>query len=258
MSTVEINYRSYTVRLGPLSSALYQEASWAGDGYPAWQMFADELEALLGFAKDSRVLEMYRKELRGRANQRDSAIEELRVAKVLSDNGFPVIQWRPIGLAPKEGEFLVRGPDHAEIFVEVKSPGWEGEISEEERRAGRLQQPKYLGTDAFFANSGASVRFAVDKAYAKFDPKRSNLLVVADDLLFPLAYESSFWARDALYWDDGKFNTKAYTNLGGVGFLVKQQQNDRVWAEMRLFLNPHALVPLPDSIVQVFNGCVLT
>ncbi len=258
MGTIDLNYGSYSVRLGPLSSSIYQGAPWAGDGYPAWQMFADELESLLVFANEAGVLQMYRKELRGRANQRDSAIEELRVAKLLSDQGFAVVQWRPVGLAPKEGEFLVRGPDAAEVFVEVKSPGWESEIPEGERRTGRLQQPKYLRTEAFFANSGAGVRFAVDKAYAKFDPKRANLLVVADDLLFPLAYESSFWAQDALYWDDGKFTTNAFANLGGVGFVVKQQKNDRAWAEMRLFLNPHARVPLPDSIVKAFNGCVLT
>lgn len=258
MTTIDINYGSYAVRLGPLSSAMYEGAPWAGDGYPAWQMFADEFESLLTFANQSGVLEMYRKELRGRPSQRDSALEELRVANLLNQKGFMIVQWRPVGLTPKEGEFLIRGPDAAEILVEVKSPGWESEISEEERRAGRLKQPKYLGTDAFYANSGAGVRFAIEKAYPKFDPTRRNLLVVADDLLFPLGHESSFWARDALYWDDGKFTSNAYENLGGVGFLAKQQRNERAWAEMRLFLNPYALMPLPATFVQTFEGCVLT
>lgn len=255
--TIDINYGSYVVRLGPLSSAIYDGAPWAGDGYPAWQMFADELELLLAFAARAGVLEMYSKELRGRASQRDSAIEELRVANLLKLNGFPITQWRPVGLPPKEGEFLVRGTDGAEIFVEVKSPGWESEITAEERHAGRLQQPKYRGTEAFYGNSSAGVRFAIDKAYPKFDPKRVNVLVVADDLLFPLGYESSFWVRDALYRDDGKFTTGAYESLGGVGFLVKQQRDERAWAEMRLFLNQHALRPLPTAFVTTFDGCVL-
>lgn len=255
--TIDINYGSYVVRLGPLSSAVYDGAPWAGDGYPAWQMFADELELLLAFAARAGVLEMYCRELRGRASQRDSAIEELRVGNLLERNGFPITRWRPVGLSPKEGEFLVRSTGGAEIFVEVKSPGWEGEITPEERHAGRLQQPKYRGTETFYGNSSARVRFAIDKAYPKFDPKRFNLLVVADDLLFPLGYESSFWARDALYWDGGMFTTNAYENLGGVGFLVKQQGDERAWAEMCLFLNQHALRPLPGAFVTAFGGCAL-
>jgi hypothetical protein len=220
-------------------------------------MFADELEDLLALAESAGVLGMYSKELRGRANQRDSAIEELRVAKVLSDKAFPVVEWRPIGSGPKEGEFLVRDPDGVGIFVEVKSPGWESEVSQEERLAGRLNEPKYRDAEAFYGNSGRGVRFAMDKAYAKFHPANCNLLVVADDLMFPLGIESSFWARDALYWENGKFTDQSYENLGGVGFLVKQQKNYRAWCEMKLFLNPYARVSLPSSLVSAFEGCVL-
>ena len=64
-------------------------------------------------------------------------------------------------------------------------------------------------------------------------------------------------ARDALYWEGGKFTNAAYENLGGVGFLVKQQRNYHVWAEMKLFLNPYALVPLPPLLVDAFGGRVL-
>ena len=256
--TIEIDYGyGCVVRLGPFSSAIYHGARWAGDGYPSHQMFADEFESLLEFAHSCGVLTTYTTELRGRAAQRDSALEELRVGKLLSDAGFPIVEWRPIGLQPKEGEFLVRGSDDADIFVEVKSPGWESEVSQEDRLAGRLRQPKYRGTEAFYGNSGAGVRFAVDKAYPKFHPARRNLLVVADDLLVPLGFESSLWARDALYWEGGKFTDPTYENLGGVGFLIKQQENYRAWSEMRLFLNPHARVPLPSGLVETFDGCVL-
>jgi hypothetical protein len=149
---MKLDYGRYAVELGPLSSDLYDGAPWAGDGFPARQIFADELERLLDFAHFSGVLDLYRKELRGRAHQRDSALEELRVADLLAEKGFPVIVWRPVGRAPKEGEFLVRGRDGLDIFVEVKSPGWESEISNEERLAGRLRHPKYQKTEAFYAN----------------------------------------------------------------------------------------------------------
>ena len=256
--TLTLNYGyGCIVHLGQLSASIYDGAPWAGDGYPSHQMFADELELLLSFAESEGVLAMYRKELRGRASQRDSALEELRVANVLHDRGFGVTKWRPVGQAPKEGEFLVRGSDGVDIFVEVKSPGWEMELTEEERLAGRLMQPKYMNTEAFFGNSGAGVRFAVAKAHSKFHPDPANLLVVADDMKFPLGVESSFWARDSLYWEGGKFTDSRYENLGGVGFVVKQQQNGRAWAEMKLFLNSHTRVPLPALFVQAFGGCVL-
>jgi hypothetical protein len=252
---IEIDYGSgCVVRLGPKASAIYDGAQWAGGGYPSHQMFADELECLLEFAASGGVLSMYSKELRGRANQRDSALEELRVGKLLSDSGFPVVEWRPVGLAPKEGEFVVRGEDGIGIFVEVKSPGWEGEVSEAERAAGRLVEAKYSGHEAFYGNGGAKVEFAIEKAYPKFHPANHNLLVIADDLFVPLGIASSLWAGDALYWDKGKFSDNTYENLAGVGFLVKQQKNYRTWSEMKLFLNPHARVPLPPLIVGVFGG----
>jgi len=258
MNLIEINYGPYVVRLGPHSTRIYDGAGWAGDGYPAWQMFANELERLLEFAHRCGVLSMYERELRGRPSQRDSALEELRVAHLLDAEGFIVVRWRPVGLAPKEGEFLVRGPDGVDVFVEVKSPGWAMELTQEERLAGRLRQPKYSGTEPFYANSGAGAAFAVEKAYPKFNPALPNLLVVADDLRFPLGHESDYWTRQALYWSDGKFTTPRYENLGGVGFLVKRQRGERAWAEMKLFLNTHAVVPLPRPLVAAFDGTVLT
>ncbi|MDP9191551.1 MAG: hypothetical protein M3P06_07595 [Acidobacteriota bacterium] len=254
---MHIDYGRYRVELGPLSEGIYSGVSWTGDGYPAWQMFADELERLLCFARDEGVLEMYRTELRGRANQRDSAIEELRVAYLLNQKGFRVQQWRPVGLSPREGEFQVCGADNQPIFVEVKSPGWESELSQEERLTGRLAEPKYRATEASFADGGSSVIFAIDKAYPKFDPQQRNLLVVADDLFFPLEFQSSLAARNALYWDDGKFTDRRYENLAGVGFLEKKQSSDTVWSEMKLFLNPYAGTPLPESIIAAFGGVML-
>jgi hypothetical protein len=41
------------------------------------------------------------------------------------------------------GEYLIDTPEGQHVFVEVKSPGWEGELSDEERTAGRAKQPKY-------------------------------------------------------------------------------------------------------------------
>jgi hypothetical protein len=254
---MNIDYGAYVVQLGSLSAAIYQQAKWAGDGYPARQTWADELEALLDFAKANNVFEMYSHELLAKRNQRDAAIDELRVAYLLTSRGFGVSRWRPVGLARKEGEFLVAGPDGADVFVEVKRRGWEGEVSGDERLAGRLKQPKYRQTEAFWGDSSGAVTGAIKKAYDKFAPANRNLLVVSDDLMFPLAIESDFWARQALYWDDGKFTSSVCENLGGVGFLVKEEDYDHAWCEMLLYLNPYALQLLPPSLVATFNGRVL-
>jgi hypothetical protein len=249
-----INHGSYQVQLGRLVSDIYARAPWAGDGYPAWQKFADEFERLLQFAENNGVLPMYTKELCARAAQRDSAIEELRVAMLIADAGFSIGTWRPAGLGTREGEFLVRTRAGETVFVEVKSPGWEGQISANDRAAGRLKQPKYRDTEAFWVNNGPPLAYAVEKAYPKFAPSSANLLVISDDLHFPLGFGTSLWVVQALYSDGGKFVDTRYENLGGIGIVVKQQTYDRAWCEMQLFVNPFARMQLPREFLKVFGA----
>jgi len=40
------------------------------------------------------------------------------------------------------------------------------------------------------------------------------------------------WAELRSILDDGKFTTNAFANIGGVDFVIKQQQNDRAWADL--------------------------
>ncbi|HUP63066.1 MAG TPA: hypothetical protein VNA69_21925 [Thermoanaerobaculia bacterium] len=251
---MNIKYGAHIVTLGPLSESVYQRAKWAGDGYPAHQIYADELETLLQFAQSNGVLSMYVTELLAKPGQRDAAVAELRVAYLLAEKGFGVVEWRPVGLAPKRGEFLVAGLDARPVFVEVKRRGWEGEVSEEERLAGRLEQPKYRWTEVFWGDSTGAVTGAIEKAYPKFAPENCNLLVIVDDLMFPLGVESDLWARQALYWDDGKFTNADHELLGGVGFAVKKETSQRTWYEMLLYLNPHATTQLPGTFVSAFGG----
>jgi hypothetical protein len=260
---VEIRFGRYTVKVGPLLSTVIDRAGWAGkDGFPAWQFFADEIERVLSFAAARGMFEMYLPELTGRTpSQRDSALAELRVAYFLDRNGFTISEWRPVGLAPKEGEFLARCPSGAEVFVEVKSPGWESELTQEQRLSGRLAEPKYINGEARYADNSPAITFAVEKAYPKFSPVRHNLLVVADDLFLSMEYYPSMWARRALYDSpDGKFATPAFERLGGVGLFWVKQQREQIWYEMPLFLNPFATEPtqLPDEFALAFHGRILT
>src|SRR5271157_4025019 len=166
-------------QLGPLGSALKTGARWT-DEYPAWQKYANELEALLQFTKASGQFPQYLGALQGSNSQRDSALEELRVAYHLEQNGFTVTEWRPVGDAGNEGEFMVRGRSNRSVFVEVKSPGWEGELTVEQRRSGRLNYPKYINGEGG----------AVDLPSTK--PTRSSEMTSPIYLSWPMI-SSSVW-----------------------------------------------------------------
>jgi hypothetical protein len=250
------------VRLGPLTLSVLNGARWKGqDQYPAFQVYADECEALLEFAKAQEQFERYFADLTASRRQRDAALGELRVAYHLEQNGFEIVQWKPVGLAPKEGEFLIRGPAGVETFVEVKGPGWQSELSDEEIKAGRTKQPKNLHLEARAIAPWQAIQFAVEKAYGKFAPGTPNLLVIADDLFVSLQYGTEMMASMALYEKhyQGRFTVPDYQRLAGAGVFWLEPSGGLVKYEMKLFLNPFAVAaPLPKDLIKAFNGQVLT
>jgi hypothetical protein len=69
------------------------------------------------------------------------------------------------------------------MSVEVKSPGWEAELTETERMAGRAKLPK---CQVGIIEGGAAgpvqvIRQAVEKARAKFSGTQPSLVAVSDD-----------------------------------------------------------------------------
>jgi hypothetical protein len=249
----------FAIELGTLTTAIYDRAEWkTEDEYPSWQLFADEAEKLLSFALSRGVFEMYLPELTRRASQRDSALNELRAAFFFDKNGFPVTEWRPVGEPPKEGEFAIRCPSGESIFVEVKSPGWEMELSQAERLAGRTKEPKYQNGEGLMIANEDAITFAVEKAYPKFSATTSNLLVVADDLFVSLEHGTEIWADAALYDPrrGGKFTSSSYERLGGVGCFWWSSKSDQMQYEMPLLVNPLVLpsCALPSVFVQEFRG----
>jgi hypothetical protein len=228
------------------------------DQFPSHQTWADEVERVLNFAQAKGQFEKYLPKLRGNARQRNSALAELRVAFFLFRNQFPVVEWEPIGANNREGEFTIRTPAGANIFVEVKSPSWEGELSDEERASGRKQIGKYLYAETRSIAPWERVQFAVNKAYGKFRSDTSNLLIIADDLFVSLEHGSEMQADLALFGqrNGGYFTNASKENLGGVGFFWVKNNLVEVWYEMKLFLNPHALplVALPEQFARAFNA----
>src|SRR5262245_36757117 len=143
----------------PRLYAASQGAKWVGeDGYPADPGVADENEEWLELV-ETRLgqagLDHYTNKLRTQqAAKRDEFLVELAAAYFLDTHcGLPIAGLEPAGAGGKTGEFLFGLPDGRKMFVEAKSPGWEGEVEEEEKRKrvgtrphGRLPrvaQPKY-------------------------------------------------------------------------------------------------------------------
>lgn len=257
---MKTNLHNTEIPLGPLTSTVMDRAHWAlEDEFPSSQLWADEIEKVLNFAEVHGQFERYLSDITASTSQRDSAIAELRVAFFFHRNQFGIVQWKPIGQHSKEGEFLVRGRSCVETFVEVKNPGWEGQLSEAELKAYRHRQPKYLNGDFRSIASWERIQFAVDKAYEKFSPDKPNLLVIVDDLFVSLKYNTEIHAKRALYGINraGCFTSSIYQNLGGVGIFWVENSQKEIFYEMKLFLNPYAHdASLPDDLRQRFRGKV--
>lgn len=247
------------VRVGSLTSRVMGGAAWREtNAYPSSQAWADESERILTFAASRDQLERFLPNLCGRWNQFESALAELRVAFLLHRNGFKIVEWEPFGAASCRGEFAVTGPSLLPVFTEVKSPGWEGELTPEELKAGRQHRPKYLYCEGRNASPWERAQFEIQKAYKKFDPQNRNLLILADDLFISLSHSTDLFANYALYsrQTGGCFTHKGYENIGGVGFFWVLPNTDPISYEMRVFLNPHALpsAALPEDIRGAFHA----
>jgi hypothetical protein len=243
---------------GPIARRLICPDRWS-DKYPAWPAYAAELDALLTFCDQEGRLSQYVPRLESKSAQRDEALEELRVAYWLHHNGFLIIQWEPPGLNGKVGEYLVHTPEQKTVFVEVKSPGWEGEISHDERKAGRTRQPKHRSGEGGALGNWIPLQkcIASEKTYPKFDPAQPNLLVVADDLKVnlhdcPEHVEIALYNTHPGYGCMGFFTSSAFANLGGIGIFRAISVGRGIEYEFRVFDNPFALptAKLPDSILR--------
>ncbi len=169
------------------------------------------------------------------------------------------MQWEPPGLNGKVGEYLVGTPEGLCVFVEVKSPGWEGELSEDERLGGRTKQPKYDKAESFAVGNYKSLRrcIASEKTYPKFTPTQSNLLIVADDFKFGLSdslsqVEVALYADHKGYGKVGCFTSAEFENLGAVGIFGFSSAGSQVEYPFQVFANPFALrsTKIPDSLLR--------
>ena len=129
--------------------------------------------------------------------ERDAALGEARLAFFFHRNNFRIVSWFPPGRGSHEGDLEIQWTDTEPIFVEVKGPTWEGELSAEERDTGRKVQPKYIDGQARSVRPSVEVRNALRKALPKLSQERANLVAIVDDLfLSPLDHYHAAFVAD--------------------------------------------------------------
>jgi hypothetical protein len=246
-------------KLGTYASNLFSPPLWTDD-YPAGRKWADELEKLLAFADSQGQIEKYLPRLHtNRNNQRDEALNELRVAFYLHRSGFPITTWEPAGNHGRVGEYTILSPESVYIFTEVKSRGWESELTQAERLAGRTQLPKYIDGDGGAYANWKGVRDCIAAAYDKFTDHEPNLLVIADDFFVSLIHSElqiriALYINEAAYGEEvGYFTNSQYQNIGGVALFSTNTAGDAVAYDFRVFDNGSALnsTTLPPSLLRL-------
>lgn len=163
----------------PLLHSVVEGARWAGkDGFPG-SIGPDIFEEWLRFIDSKGELGRFSNRLRtcSTTQLRDETFVEIGAAHLLEVRcGLPIIEWEPPGAGVSKGEFLVALPDGRQMFVEVKSPGWESEVIDQARTFGdparpptpaRLEQPKFIGGEAFWFAPDIPVLRSIEKAYPK-------------------------------------------------------------------------------------------
>src|SRR4029450_8710125 len=121
------------VKLGYLGGVVCRGAKWCEqDDFPAHQIWADELEQLLRFLDQQGQFLKFFPRLHDQTNEhRSAALAEARTAFFLNRIGFEICDWEPIATGGNPGDLSVRIAATPPVFVEVKAPGWQGELTEQ-------------------------------------------------------------------------------------------------------------------------------
>lgn len=169
------------VNLGSLTRSVLDGAVWRNESvFPAFQAWADEVECVLSFLAAQGIFDRFLKRLRAR--EYEGALAEARAGFFFHRNGFRILRWEPEAIAGRPGDLEIQWRDGVPVFVEVKGPGWEGELSPDEIRVGRQHLEKYINAEARAVGPVERVLYAIEKSLPKFAPDRPNLVVVVDDL----------------------------------------------------------------------------
>lgn len=222
-----------------LDGAVWQQAS----EYPASQVWADEAERLFAFLETQQMFHRFLPRLRAREREMTSALAEARAGFFFHRNGFRILRWEPEEVCGHPGDLDIQWGETDPIFVEVKGPGWEGELTEAERKARRKELPKYIDAESRLIAPLNPVFYAVNKALPKLAERRSNLVVLVDDLFVsPIDLPNAFLTSDV----ENFLSDSTRRCVGGVFLLKPVCHGDFVEYSRYFVRNIGAVRPLPD------------
>ncbi|MGB7547938.1 MAG: hypothetical protein WBM14_09330 [Terracidiphilus sp.] len=240
---------SGAMRLGPVARNLINPDAWTG-GYPGPPAYVRELDALLHFAKQNNCLERFLPNLEAQDRQRDKCLNELRLAYFFKSLGYGISAWDPPGANGKTGEFMLNWTEESSVFVEIKSRGWESQLSSSQLDAGCARLSKYEVWKGGAVGNWKPVQRCIssEKTYPKFLPTRPNLLIISDDLNVSLHdslchVEAALFGEKRFYGEDGYFTTNRFENIGGLGVFnsFSRASSRGIEYEFIVYANPNAL-----------------
>ena len=225
---------------------LINRSVWSASSvFPSGQEWADDTERILGFLEAQGVLDAFLPRLLVR--EWEGAFAEARVGYFFKRNGFKILNWEPMEVPDRPGDIDIQWMDTEPIFVEVKGPGWEGELAAEVRNDRKLL-PKYINGEARVLDTTGPLVKAIDKAIPKFAAARANVVAIADDLFMsPLELPLDFLEAKI----ERHLSKAECVCVGGVLFLYPVKVVDRPLEYRHYFIsNSAASRPLPDTVVQ--------
>jgi hypothetical protein len=256
-------------------------ARWQGrDPFPAWQTWADDVEAVLEFLDRQQRFAIFRTKIQQtRSPQyRDAMFAEARASFYLHRLGFDFLEWEPLGEGTSRGEGLVRMGMSPPIFVEVKQPSWHGEflplsiadqnrLSPEEKagRLARMRQPRFLPNVCEGGAVGShyfAMRVVRHNVLPKLSTFQPNLALVVDNcLVTPVGLPSlgHFVREEFLHPAHDPLDPEdryTYERLGGVLFLNTESYARVVEYNVDFVENPGVVAScaLPSDVVDVFEA----
>jgi len=210
-----------------------------------------EIDKWLVFIKSKGELKRFISRLTKMDNsKRDEALTEISSAYLLENElNFVVTGWEVPTKNNKNVDFVIEKKAN-EIFCEVKSPGWEGELSKKELMGGRKDQPKYKHLEWRSFAHWRNIRYAIKKAYPKFLSNCKNLVIIQDDLWVNiLDFPTDIQIEIALFEDQSVYNNEKgyfvnsdYENVGGILFIDINPTNSKKY-KIKFFPNENSKIP---------------
>ena len=244
------------IELGPLTRLVIEGArATHDDEYPAHQAWADELERLLAFLVARDQFDAFFTRLHGLAgSHRMATLAEVRVAFFLARNGFEIRQWEPIAVPGRPGDLTIGVPGSVDVFVEIKAPGWQGELArqlddapavERQRILQRIREEKYRNAEARFVDPiAAAIDVAQRNAVPKLADDRPNIIAILDDLY--LSVVDSPFTRSRV---ERIFATEpGWERVGAFLFLQVESHSGQLFYRCEIVFNPRCLpaIAIPE------------